>query len=128
MLANPERSFFAIPTMPAFTPTHRLLQAGIRLQAHAFKSVMRYQIEALSFARRRCENDVKLMEDLAGSELSGDAFDVVANFVQNAFSDYAAEAARVASMGARLTSETAKHVREEADGTLQDMAAATAAA
>jgi hypothetical protein len=125
---NPEQSSFAMPASPFLATGQKFFEAGIRLQAHGFKAIMQYQIEALSFIKRRCENDVKLMEDLAGSEESKDAFDVVANFTQNAISDYAAEAGRVASIGAKLASETAKRVQKEAKITIEDMAVATTAA
>jgi hypothetical protein len=42
-----------------------------RLQAHAFSTMMQYQIEALKFLKHRYEEDVKLANDLvASSELT----------------------------------------------------------
>lgn len=128
MPSNPEQSPFVLPTLPFVATSQKFFQAAARLQAHAFKAMMQYQIETLSFLKRRYEDDVKLVEDLAGSEESKDAFDVVANFVQNATSDYAAEAGKIASLGARLTSETAKRMRKEAETTIEDIATATTAA
>jgi hypothetical protein len=119
---------FAMSAEPFVAAGQKLFQAAARLQVHALKAAMKYQIETLSFLKRRCEDDMKLLEDLARSEEANDVFDVVASFIQNATSDYAAEAGRVASIGARLASETARRVRKEADDTIEDMAAATTAA
>jgi hypothetical protein len=127
MLPNTE-SPFSMSALPFVAAGQKLFQATARLQVHAFKTAMKYQIETFSFLKRRCEDDLKLLEDLARSEETNDAFDVVANFIQNATSDYAAEAGRVASIGARLASETARRVRKEAEDTIEDMAAATTAA
>lgn len=128
MHSNSEQSLFTTPPLPFITTGQKLFQAAARLQAHTFKAMMQYQIEALAFLKRRYEDDIKLMEDLAESRESRDAFDVVANFVQNATSDYTAEASKVASIGARLATETAKRMRKEAEETIEDMAAATTAA
>jgi hypothetical protein len=127
-MTSPEQLPFTVPALPFLATSQKLFQAGARLQAHAFKAAMQYQIEALSFLKRRYEDDIKLMEDLARSEESKDAFDVIANFVQNATSDYAAEAGKITSIGARLASETARRVRKEAEHTIEDLATATTAA
>ena len=85
-----------------------------KLQAHAFKAVMSYQVETSAFLKHRCEQDVKLMDDLAASDQFNDAFDVVSNFVQNATSEYSTEAGKIALLGSRLASETAQRMRKEA--------------
>ncbi len=112
---------------PSAAANHKMFQTGARLQAHAYKAVMRYQIEALSFMRRRLEADAKLMDDLSDSNEFNDAFDVVSNFVQNASTDYTAEVSKFASIGSRLASEIAKSPRDEARHAVEDMVAATAA-
>jgi hypothetical protein len=103
----------------------RFLLTAADLQAQAFKVMMRYQIETHSFLKHRCEQNVKLADDLvAGSEFN-DAFDVLSTFFQNATSDYAIEAGRVASIGSKLASETARRVRKGAETTIEDLAAST---
>ncbi|RWB25951.1 MAG: phasin family protein [Mesorhizobium sp.] len=123
MKANAESS----QPLPTATNGQRLLIAAAGLQAHALRAMMRYQIETLSFLKHRCEQNVKMVDDLvAGSEFN-DAFDVLSNFLQNATSDYAMEAGKVASISSRLASEIARHVRSQAEATIEDMAASTVA-
>ena len=115
------------PLLPFAAANQKLFQAGARLQANAVRAAMRYHIETLSFLKRRCEADAKLMDDLADSQEFNDAFDVVSNFVQNAAAEYTTEASKLASIGSRLASETAKSTRDEARDMIEDLAAATAA-
>ena len=122
-----EQSPFAIPSLPMMADGQKLLSATVRLQAQAFKAMMRYQIEMLSFLKHRYEQDLKLVDDLAASDEFNDAFDVLGNFVQNATSGYAIEAGKVASIGSKLASDIAQRVRKEAGTTIGDMAARTVA-
>jgi hypothetical protein len=117
----------AMPSLPIGADGQKALAAAARLQMQAFSATIRYQIELLSFLKHRCEQDLKLVEDLVASDESSDAFDVVANFVQSATSAYATEAARIASLCSRMASETAKHIRYQAETTIGDMAAQTVA-
>ncbi|QKC75590.1 phasin family protein [Mesorhizobium erdmanii] len=115
------------PELPPFANTSKkLIRATAAMQAHSMRALLRYQIEGVSFLKRRFEDDLKLIEKLTEGEFV-DAFDVFANFVQNATSDYAKEAGKFASIGAKLASETAGQVRQEAETTMDDMAAATLA-
>ena len=88
---------------------------------------MRYQIEALSCLKHRYEQDVKLAEDLVASADFADAFDVYAGFVQNAVTEYSSETGKMANIGSRIASETARRVRKETDAAIEDMAAQTIA-
>ena len=117
----------SIPSLPMMADGQKLLSATARLQAQAFKGMMRYQIEMLSFLKHRFEQDLKLVDDLVASDEFNDAFDVLANFVQNATSAYATEAGKVASIGSKVASEAAKRVRKEAGRTIGDMAVGTVA-
>jgi hypothetical protein len=68
---------------------------------------------------------VKFVDDLVASEEFNDAFEVYADFMRNAASEYSTEAGKIATIGSRLASEAAKEVRKEASGTIADMAAST---
>lgn len=120
-------SQLAMPLLPTATNGQKLFFAAAGLQAHAFKAMMRYQIETLSFLKHRCEQNVKLVDDLVAGNEFNEAFDVFSNFLQNATSQYAVEAGKVASIGSKLTSETVRLVRKEAETTIEDMAASTVA-
>ena len=111
-------------TLPMYASSPQFLLVGTRLQAHAYKAMMRYQIEALSFIKHRYEQDVKL---IVASEELDDAFDVCSGFWQDAMSDYAIEVRKVAAIGSELASETAKRARKETTTTIEDMAARTVA-
>lgn len=101
--------------------------AATDLQATALKAAIRCQIETLSFWKHRCEQNIKLIDDLfAGGEFA-DVFDVSSNFLQNATSDYAIEASNLARVGSRLTSDMARRVRREAESAIEDMAASMVA-
>ncbi|WP_292246048.1 phasin family protein [Mesorhizobium sp.] len=125
-------SFLEIPMtngMDPMTTTNgqKFLFAAADLQATALKAVISYQIETLSFHKRRCEQNVKLIDDLfAGGEFV-DVFDVTSNFLQNATSAYATEAGNFARVGSRLTSDMARRVRRQAESAIEDIAASTAA-
>ena len=114
-------------TLPMYASSPQFLLVGTRLQAHAYKAMMRYQIEALSFIKHRYEQDVKLIDDLVASEELDDAFDVCSGFWQDAMSDYAIEVRKVAAIGSELASQTAKRARKETTTTIEDMAARTVA-
>jgi hypothetical protein len=124
MMWNPEE--FRAPELLPFAQTgQKFVRAAAAMQAHSVRALLRYQIEGVSFLKRRFEDDLKLVEELTGGDEFVDAFDVFVNFVQNATSDYAKEAGKFASIGAKLASETAGQVRKEAETTMNDMAAAT---
>jgi hypothetical protein len=127
MQAKTELSPFAISPLPYIANSQKLFHAAAQLQAHAFKAVMSYQVETLAFLKRRCEQDVKLMDDLAASDEFNDAFDVISTFVQNSTAEYSTEAGKIASIGSRLASETTKRMRKEAKNTIGEMALQTVA-
>jgi hypothetical protein len=118
---------FGLFPLPAVASAEQVFGAGVRFQTQAFRAVMRYQIESLEFLKHRCEQDMKLMDDLTKSLEYKDTFDVVSNFVQNASAEYANEAAKMAMIGSRLASQAAKRVSEEAKTTFEDMAAKSVA-
>lgn len=126
MSIAPELTSFAKPSL-AFAGGQNLFQATAQLQVHAFSAAMRYQIEALAFLKHRCEQDVKLVNDLVASDEFKDAFDIFSAFAQNAATDYSAEAGKVASIGSSIASENAKRMHRQAANVIEDIAATTVA-
>jgi len=122
-----ELSSFSAPSAQYGAASEKLLHATTQLQAHAFRAFMRYQIEALAFLKHRCEQEAKLAEDLVANDGFKDAFDIFSTFMQNAASEYTVEAGRVASIGSKIASETAKRARQQADSAMEDRAAKTVA-
>lgn len=127
MQTGSEQTAFETTSLPMIATGQKLFYAGAHLQAQTFKALMRYQIETLAFLKHRYEEDVRLVDDLIASDQPKDAFDVVSNFVQNATSEYVAEAGKLASAGSELATETAKVARKEAEGTMGGMAPRTIA-
>ncbi|TCR75618.1 phasin family protein [Rhizobium sp. BK376] len=97
------------------------------LQAKAYSAMIRSQIEVYSFLKYRCEQDVKMIEDLFSDDELNDTFDVIAIFAQNAIVDYAFELARMARLGSQLGADAAKDLRGQATILAEDLAATTVA-
>lgn len=102
-----------LQTIPMLTQGQKGLFSLARLHGHAFKSAMRYQMETLSFLKHRCEQNMKLADDLLASDDFNDAFDVCTYYCQNAQLDYSREAAKVTSIGSRAAAEAAKKLQRE---------------
>jgi hypothetical protein len=112
---------------PGPAELQKMAFAAARLQAHAFTSILRFQIEALMFMRHRLEQDMRLAESLARSIDFSDAFDMFAQFAQNAATEYSDESGRMAEITAKVASDAARKVRRETRGAIEDMAASTVA-
>jgi hypothetical protein len=110
---------------PTAADGQKMLFTMARMQGHAFKSMLRFQMEAVDFLRHRIRQDMKLVDDLTRSVDFTDAFDVFAGFFQNAAAEYSGEAGKVAEIGSKVASETAHKLRAETRGSLEDMAART---
>jgi hypothetical protein len=124
MISNETAGILATPG-PA--ELQKMAFATARLQAHAFTSILRFQIEALMFLRRRLEQDMRLAESLARSSDFSDAFDMFAQFAQNAATEYSDESGRMAEITAKVASDAARKVRRETRGAIEDLAASTVA-
>ncbi|MCA1370434.1 hypothetical protein I6F15_24055 [Bradyrhizobium sp. BRP14] len=96
------------------------------LQAEALKAALCYQIEILRFGKNRCEQNLRLLENVSSPGHVTDAFDLCCNFWQNAFLDYSEEAARMAEIGSSVAATTAKRVRQGEKLLIEDLAAQTA--
>jgi hypothetical protein len=118
---------FDMSAAPLASNYQRMFLAGAHLQAHAFKALMRYQIEALSFLRHRYEQDVKLVDDLIKAREVGDAVDVCSDFMRCATAEYGAEVEKFASIGSKIATETAEETRKQAEAIVEETAIRKAA-
>lgn len=98
-----------------------------RLQGHAFKSMMSYQIEALTFLKHRYEQDMKLLDDLNASKEIDDAVHIYTDFFQNALSDYSKEAGKMANIGSKFATDTADRIQKETEALADELASPKAA-
>ncbi len=55
---------FSMPPLPGIGGAFKLLQATANMQAEVYKSMLRYQVEAIGFLKRRYEQDIELIDDL----------------------------------------------------------------
>ena len=109
-------------TVPLMASGQRFVFAVTRLQGHAFTSMMRYQIEALGFLKRRYEQDVRLVDDLIATEDVNQTFDICAGFVEKALAEYSDRAGKVASMSSEIASEAAERMQKEGETIRGDVA------
>lgn len=113
--------------VPTAVDGQKMLFAIARMQGHAFKSMLRFQLEAAGFMKHRIQQDMKLVDDLTRSNDFADAFDVFTGYFQNAATEYSGEAEKVAGIGSQVAAETARKIRSETRATIEDMAARTVA-
>jgi hypothetical protein len=114
-------------SMPGIVEMQRAMFAVARMQAHAFKSMMRFQAETLHFMKHRAEQEMRLAESLVYSKDFADAFDIFARFSQDAVSEYSGESGKLAEITASVAKETARSVRRETQASIEDIAASTIA-
>lgn len=126
MKANDDETTIAF-SMPGIVEMQRATFAMARMQAHAFKSMMRFQAETLHFMKHRAEQEMRLAESLARSKDFADAFDIFAQFSQDAVTEYSGEGGKLAEITASVASETARRVRRETRASMEDIAASTIA-
>ena len=60
--SQPSASLFN--SVPFAQTSRTLAMAAVHIQAHALKALIRLQIESLAFVQSRCQQDVKLIDDL----------------------------------------------------------------
>ena len=127
MKSTNEPSALRLPSFAVPEGAASLFGIALRLQAESARAMLRYQTEAIAFVGRRAQEDMKLVTDLATSAAFNDAFDVLSEFYENALAEYAREASRFAALGSKAAAQAAREVRTEAETTITDMAARTAA-
>lgn len=94
------------------TPTdvsHALLSAHSRMMSAALAQT----IESLDFLKRRFERDRQMLADLSAAPDSAAAAEILSAFCQRSFSDYAAEAGRMAAMMTATAEQIGEGLQDE---------------
>ena len=121
--SQPSASLFN--SVPFAQTSRTLAMAAVHIQAHALKALIRLQIESLAFVQSRCQQDVKLIDDLITSEKYHNTFGVYGEFCRDAASAYANETRKLMSVGSRIVSDSAKFANGEVDSVFEDVTART---
>lgn len=77
----------------------------------------------LGFLKRRLEQDMIFVNDLAASDGLNEAFDVMSTFMQESASDYSSETGRMAKLGSKIASYTTRRMRNDANGLIENSSA-----
>lgn len=115
----------SVPT--ALAGGEKILVGFARMHGLAWRSAMRWQAETLGFLKRRAEEEVSTAEEILACEKVERVPDVLADFYQKAFTDYANEAARLVDLGAKLVADGAKELRRETREAVEEEALKTVA-
>jgi hypothetical protein len=112
-------------SIPFAHTNQALAMATAHMQAQALKALLRVQIESLAFVKHRCEQDLKLIDDLITSGKYHNTFGVYGEFCRDTICEYAAETRKLLSTSSRIVSDSAKFANGEVDRIFEDVTART---
>lgn len=92
------------------------LAAIAHLHSRVFRDALRFNSELLDFAQRRIRKDIETSDRLSRCESVTDAMEVVTDFCQTAFRDYADHGSAIIRAGASITSQSTEETVTEAAG------------
>ena len=91
----------------------RSLAAFAQLHSRAFRDALKFNAELLDFAQRRLSADIQTSDRLARCQSVTEAMDVLSDFYQGAFRDYAEETTALARLGTSIGAESAEEALAE---------------
>jgi len=125
MTQNTDLGFSMRPNLPGVIAAEKMLGAGVDFQFQVLNATFQAQMAAIDFFVRRSQQQAKLISALADSAQYNDALDVIGDFVRVAKIDFATEASEILMITSTMTSQAAQSIRDQADATLDDIAART---
>lgn len=116
MAANTTRNSLPNPMMAddMIKSGEKLFFSMAHMNGYLLQSMLRFNLEALNFARHRVEQDLKTVRSIAGCKSFSELNDAGTEFCQRAFDEYSAEATKLATLGAGLATQAAEQVQKEA--------------
>ena len=109
---------------PSFETAQQLAASVARLQAHAAKAVIDYNLEAVEFVKHRLALDADFVARMAASKDFGEAFGVYSDFWQKAFTEYTDEAGKLTAMNTQAARDSAAEMGQEMAGEFAQRGAA----
>ncbi|MQW89767.1 hypothetical protein [Sinorhizobium saheli] len=102
-----------LPRWPMGVYARTMFLSMARIQAATLQSMLRCQIETLTFVEGRSKQHLKFWEELLAADYARDGFDLYCSFWRNTLRDYSDEADRMAEIGNELAAEMVKRTRVE---------------
>jgi hypothetical protein len=103
-----------LPASQMLMNTEKLMMSLARLNGLALQSMLRMNVEAMSFIKHRYEQDVKILETLARCEGINEAMNTYSQFMKDTVTEYSDEVSNIVDIGSKAGTETAKRIRKEA--------------
>ena len=96
-----------------FETAQQFAASMARLQAHAARAMIDYNLEAVDFVKHRLTRDADFVSRMAASKDFGEALGVYSDFWQQAFAEYSDEAGKLTAMNTRAAQASAAEMGEE---------------
>lgn len=90
-----------------------------RLQAVGIRAILDQQREVLAFLKRRCDQDLQLVDRIAKASEIKDIHDAVLTFYEGASKEYTAEAGKVVELGSHVASEAMRSIQRETEALIE---------
>lgn len=91
-----------------------LLMVTPHIQAAMMRALIKQQRELFSFIGQRCEEDLKLVEQIGAATTMPDMFSACLGFCKDAALQYAEEAGKVTEMGSDGAIQAVSNIQEQA--------------
>lgn len=111
----------------ALPDMEKLMMAGPHMQAAMMKVAIDQQRELFAFCERRCNEDMKLADQISAAKSVGELYTACLDFYRDAATQYAAEASKAAEIGSQGTIGVLydlQQQRDEAMSAIKEPAAA----
>jgi hypothetical protein len=114
-----------IPSSQMLMNTENFMMSLARLNGLALQSILRMNVEAMSFVKHRYEQDVKILDALVKCEGINEAMNTYTQFMKDTVTEYSEEVGNIVDIGSKAGAETAKRIRKEASALSDEAFAAS---
>lgn len=105
--------------------TEKFMMSLARLNGFALQTMLRMNVEALTFAKHRHEQDLKILDSLIKCEGVNEAMNTYTQFMKDTVTEYSEEVSNIVDIGSKAGAESAKRIRKEASALSDEAFAAS---
>lgn len=98
---------------PAMDTAQQFAASMARLQAHAAKAVIDYNLEAVDFVKHRLQRDADFVTRMAASKDMIEAVELYSDFWQKAFAEYTSETGKLAALNTKTARSAAAELAQQ---------------